>query len=132
MFKKKINLLWFFIMTTTHTLWASDQLIGADSIEYFKRLSIETHKPIVLHIKVRDAFGDRETLEDEKEFEAADFPSIVTQSFLIEISDFLKARLPSLEEEGKTEGFEIEAVLQVNAPGHKEKVKGARGLNVIK
>ncbi len=82
-----------------------------------------------LQMKVRDVYGKMETLVDEKDITFDQFPKIVTQQYLFEISEFLQASLPSIKPRDPG-SLEVEAVLRVDLPDHKEKVSGSKGLKV--
>lgn len=97
----------------------SDKVVG-----YFKKVSLETGKPVSLKISLVDTFGEGDSIEDEKELLSGDLPELISKSFVIEISDILKVLIPEFMKGKDLRSLMLKTTMWINAPGHKEKVNG--------
>ena len=132
MLKKYNFVLFLLIFGFTNSAWSSDEvMIEHEFVDYFKRLSSTTHVPITLQISLKNVYGKGAGVEDQKEMSAAEFPDVVTKSFLISTSDALGSFLPILAEKYDLDIYELKATIWVNAEGHKEKVNGLTSLKVM-
>ena len=108
------------------------ELLSDKVVNYFRKVSLETGRPVSIKITLTDAFTERDSIEDEKELLSDALPTLISKRYIVGISAVLQELLPDFSIGKDPERLVLNVTMWVNAPGHKEKVNGFCSLKARK
>lgn len=129
LFMLRLFLLFVFLFPSVNSFAATleeedKELLSSKVVEYFKKVSTETHRPVSLKITLSDTFSDGTLIEDEKTLELTSLPGSVSKDFLLRTSAIFSELLPSFMEDKDPNRLMLNVTIWVNDSAHKEKVNG--------
>ena len=108
------------------------ELLSDKVVNYFRKVSLETGRPVSIKITLTEAFTERDSIEDEKELLSDALPTLISKRYIVGISAVLQELLPDFSIGKDPERLVLNVTMWVNAPGHKEKVNGFCSLKARK